>query len=360
MAQFRYVYTNFWEDPKVSENFTPEDKLFFLYLLTNPHTTQCGIYRITKKLIAFEMGYSMESINSLIFRFQEHHNLIKYNEETREIAIKNWGKFNLKNGGTPIVDCVKKDFKEIEDKSLLLYVLSSIKNETIKQVFIDELAKYGLIDAPNKAESNSSSCSDVDEPLDDTVNDTFDGTLTTGGQKENKKEKENKNNKDNIHNNSQNRNKVVNSVDNVDNLKKDCDLNSSDETSDTRIPVPYEDIVKAYNTICVSMPKVLKTTTDRKRVIKARWNECKDINVFIELFTKAEKSDFLSGRDGKWSGCAFDWLLNSKNILKVLEGNYDNKQNTQKQYIGQESTFNNFKQRNYDYDDLKKKLLGWK
>lgn len=346
MAQFRYVYTNFWEDPKVSENFTPEDKFFFLYILTNPHTTQCGIYRITKKLIAFETGYSMESVNSLIFRFQEHHKLIKYNEETREIAIKNWGKFNLKNGGKPVIDCVEKDFKGVEDKSLLIYVLGSVKNETIKQVFINELVMHGLIDAPNKVEDNDIIPSDVDEALDDTSNGTFYAPLTTGGQKENKKEKENK--KDNIYNNSQNKNNLVNNVDNVDNLNnsnRNCDLNSSDETSDTRSSVLYEDIVKAYNAICVSMPKVIKTTEDRKKAIKARWNEYKDMNVFIELFTKAEKSDFLSGRDSKWSGCAFDWLLNSKNILKVLEGNYDNKQNVQRQNTGKVSTFNNFEQR---------------
>lgn len=358
MAQFRYVYTNFWEDPKVSENFTPEDKLFFLYLLTNPHTTQCGIYRITKKLIAFEMGYSMESVNSLIFRFQEHHNLIKYNEETREIAIKNWGKFNLKNGGTPIVDCVKKDFKEIEDKSLLLYVLGSIKNETIKQVFINELVKYGLIDDPNKVEDNSSIPSDADESVDNANNGTFYGTSTTGGQKENKKEKENK--KDNIYNNYQNRDNVVNIVDNVDNLNRNCDLNSSDETSDTRIKVPYQDIINAFNSICGAMPKVKKLSNARKRTLKAYWNEYKDINVFIKLFTKAEQSDFLSGRSGRWQGCSFDWLIKSSNMIKVLEGNYDNKQEIQKPFeVKGASNFNNFKQREYDFKNLEKQLLGW-
>lgn len=43
---------------------------------------------------------------------------------------------------------------------------------------------------------------------------TFHGTLTSGGQKENK------NNKDNIYNNSQNRDNVANSVDNVDKFKE--------------------------------------------------------------------------------------------------------------------------------------------
>lgn len=86
MAKFRYVYTTFWNDPRVVEDMTAEDKYFFLYLLTNESTTQIGIYQIT-----FDMGYSMESAGALLQRFKDHHKIIKYNEETCEIAIKNWG-----------------------------------------------------------------------------------------------------------------------------------------------------------------------------------------------------------------------------------------------------------------------------
>lgn len=48
MAIFRQVHTSFWNDVKVQEDFTPEDKYFFLYLLTNPQTKQIGVYQITK------------------------------------------------------------------------------------------------------------------------------------------------------------------------------------------------------------------------------------------------------------------------------------------------------------------------
>ncbi len=53
MAKYRMVHTEFWDDPKVVEELTPEDKFFFLYLLTNANTTQIGIYQITKKQMAF-------------------------------------------------------------------------------------------------------------------------------------------------------------------------------------------------------------------------------------------------------------------------------------------------------------------
>ena len=107
MAIYRHVHVEFWKDPKVLEELTPEDKLFFIYLLTNPNTTQIGVYKITKKQIAFELGFSIESVNVLMDRFINNYGFIKYNNDTREICLKNWGKYNLNKLGKPMLDCVK-------------------------------------------------------------------------------------------------------------------------------------------------------------------------------------------------------------------------------------------------------------
>ncbi|VVM35096.1 DnaD domain-containing protein [Terribacillus sp. AE2B 122] len=135
MAKFRMVHTEFWSDPKVIEEMTPEDKLFFLYLLTNSRTTQIGIYQITKKVMAFEIGFSTESANALMDRFINHHKLIKYNYETRELAIKNWGKYNFNKGGKPIEDCVKSELSDVKDLSLIKYVAAGIANEKIRTIY---------------------------------------------------------------------------------------------------------------------------------------------------------------------------------------------------------------------------------
>jgi hypothetical protein len=122
MAKFRALQVSFWEDEKVIEEMTPEDKLFMIYLLTNPLTTQCGVYRITKKQIAFHLGYSMETVTSLMDRFIKHHNLIMYNPDTREIGFKNWGKYNYFKGGKPVYDLVKKELNEVKDKDILRWI----------------------------------------------------------------------------------------------------------------------------------------------------------------------------------------------------------------------------------------------
>ena len=129
MAIYRHVHVEFWKDPKVLEELTPEDKLFFIYLLTNPNTTQIGVYKITKKQIAFELGFSIESVNALMDRFINNYGLIKYNNDTREICLKNWGKYNLNKLGKPMLDCVRSELKNVDDKSLLEFIKPSISKD---------------------------------------------------------------------------------------------------------------------------------------------------------------------------------------------------------------------------------------
>ncbi|BAM46324.1 DnaD domain protein [Amphibacillus xylanus] len=135
MAKYRTIYTEFWNDPKVMEEMTPEDKYFYLYILTNPNTKQIGVYKITKKQMSFDLGYSLESVNSLLDRFINHHKNIKYNEETREICVINWGKYNLNRGGKPFEDLLKKELKDVKDHSLLDYIYPHIEKKEIKKVF---------------------------------------------------------------------------------------------------------------------------------------------------------------------------------------------------------------------------------
>lgn len=162
MAKYRHVQTSFWSDARVSEEMTPEDKYFYLYLMTNEHTNQIGVYQITRKQMAFELGYSIESAKALLDRFINHHELIVYNEETREICILNWGKYNLNKGGKPIEDCIKKELKSIKDLSLVRLVLERTENTSLVQ----KVSVYA--------------------GLDDTSHDTS----TIRGQKEKEKEKE--------------------------------------------------------------------------------------------------------------------------------------------------------------------------
>ena len=162
MSKFRQIYCDFWQNSYVQEELTPEDKLFYLYLMTNSKTTQLGVYSISQKQMSFDLGYSMESIKSLMIRFEQHHKLIKYDTETKEIAILKWGK-NFTKGGTPMECCVKKEFEEIKNKDLVRLILPDIKNEKMKN-FIENLfedKKHEKSEEPNKNNVSYDTCHDT-------------------------------------------------------------------------------------------------------------------------------------------------------------------------------------------------------
>lgn len=119
MALYRNIRTSFWTDAKVVDDFTPEDKYFYLYLFTNPHTNLCGCYEISKSQMSVELGYTKEVIERLISRFINVHNVIRYDADTKEILLLNWHKYNwtesekLKIALLKEIEVVKcEDFKD--------------------------------------------------------------------------------------------------------------------------------------------------------------------------------------------------------------------------------------------------------
>ena len=47
---------------------------------------------------------------------------------------------------------------------------------------------------------------------------------------------------------------------------------------------------------------------------------------FGRYFERVAASDFLTGRSGGWSGCDLAWLMKAENFMKVVQGNYENKE----------------------------------
>jgi hypothetical protein len=119
MAIYRQIQTTFWSDTFVTE-LTPEQKYFYIYLLTNDKTKQCGIYEITLRAMSFDTGYNTETIEKLLSMFQSA-NKIRWSKETSEIALKNWSKYN--NHRSPLVQvCIKKELKLVKNPMLIEYV----------------------------------------------------------------------------------------------------------------------------------------------------------------------------------------------------------------------------------------------
>ncbi|MEE0266285.1 MAG: hypothetical protein UD936_11740 [Acutalibacteraceae bacterium] len=94
-------------------------------------------------------------------------------------------------------------------------------------------------------------------------------------------------------------------------------------STDTKQKINYENIMNLFNSVCVSLPKIRNLTDLRKQKIR---KANKELNGdFENFFKRIESSDFLTGKNGSWNGCNFDWIFKPQNLIKIIEGNYDNK-----------------------------------
>jgi hypothetical protein len=97
------------------------------------------------------------------------------------------------------------------------------------------------------------------------------------------------------------------------------------ESDPSKIPFIPKTIAETWNTICVSLPKVVEVTAKRFKAINARCDG--EIEVLADVCRKIEASDFLTGRTSgttpNWM--SFDWITNATNYAKVIEGRYTNR-----------------------------------
>ena len=183
----RIISTGFWEDEKVIDHFSPEDKYFMLYLLTNPKTTTIGIYKLPKKIAAFELGYTRDTVSVLLDRFQNKYNMIVYLEEEQEIAVLNSLKYTISKGGKPIEDMVNRELKAVKNTQSLQSVYDHLSiwwdysdraiDGVIKEMFKDELSKR------KEAKEKNASASASANAYTDSVNDSYHDSLEQQSQK---------------------------------------------------------------------------------------------------------------------------------------------------------------------------------
>ena len=156
MATYRQIYMTFWTDPKVDEDFTPEDKYFYLYLITNPHTNICGCYEVGYRQMARETGYNEDTIKRLIERFKTIHKVIDYSEEYREMLIINWHKYNWSNSDKLIsgVEKASSAIKNPHFKEYIDSVLASDDRVSIGYTYTMDTSVTDTVTVPIHKKSN--------------------------------------------------------------------------------------------------------------------------------------------------------------------------------------------------------------
>lgn len=123
MATCRNVYLSFWTDTKVCDQFSPEDKYFMLYLLTNKYTNLCGCFKISIGQIASDLGYNKDSVERILERFDKEYDIARFDNSTSELFVRNWHKYNWTS--SPKLD------------SALLEEIESVKNDEFHDCLVD-------------------------------------------------------------------------------------------------------------------------------------------------------------------------------------------------------------------------------
>lgn len=164
----RIVDTGFWTDGKVDE-FSPEDKYFMLYLLTNPFSTQLGIYEISIKQVAFQLGYSMDAVKVLLDRFESKYGIIIYSPDTNEIAIKNFLCHSIVKGGKPVEDCIEREIRLVKNKNLIRYVFTHISQKSNLNQTVKKIINQYFID--NEYDNDNENDNEESLPVRDTIRD---------------------------------------------------------------------------------------------------------------------------------------------------------------------------------------------
>ena len=91
MSKYKPLYSSIWTDNQF-ENYSPEKKLVYIFLLTNQYVEKSGIYKVSVRQIAFNTSITNELINDIINELINE-GKIQYDFKEGVIFIKNLFKY---------------------------------------------------------------------------------------------------------------------------------------------------------------------------------------------------------------------------------------------------------------------------
>lgn len=131
---------------------------------------------------------------------------------------------------------------------------------------------------------------------------------------------------------------------NANALRTECETDANGMLPNTQYPIPninthvpsdagndcpHQKIIDLYHKNLPMLTRVRVWSDKRKSALRTRWKEeekRQNLEYWDRLFKYIAKSDFLTGRASQWQ-CDLEWIVNSTNFVKIIEGKYDNKDN---------------------------------
>lgn len=264
-----------------------EAQVLALYLMTSPHATAIGVFHCPVMYMAHETGLGMEGASKGLAVLIEG-GFCYYDEASETVFVKRMAAYQVAESLKPDDKRAKWIQKEYEKLPP-----GRIRNEFFAIYFV----AFGLKDELQKSRG-------------------IQGASKPHASQEQEQEQE-----------------------------QEQDPNNPSGSSAAKLPpCPHQEIIGLYaqHLPMLPQPKPGLWTGQRAKHLSARWkwllttekkpgelyakDAAEALHFFARMFAYVAKSDFLTGRTGKFTGCDLGWLSNEENFAKVLQGNYENRE----------------------------------
>ena len=112
MARYRPVFVDLWSCDDKFQDYSAYGKLLYIYLITNTHVNECGLYRITYKTISNETEIPRAEVSRL-FK-EELSNNVSYDDENNVIFVHKFLKYNGSGNPNLIQKSIDRDRRLIK------------------------------------------------------------------------------------------------------------------------------------------------------------------------------------------------------------------------------------------------------
>lgn len=114
-------------------------------------------------------------------------------------------------------------------------------------------------------------------------------------------------------------------------IEKDIDIELEKEIDNTETKVSccnkVQPIIDKWNSLNLNKLVSINSGTKRHTMLNARLKEY-GLNTVLEAIDNINRSSFLKGQNNRSWVATFDWFVKPNNFLKVLEGNYIDKEDS--------------------------------
>lgn len=120
----KFHSSSFWRDPEITDEFTPDQKLFYIWMFTNPAINQIGVFEFSMRIACLEVGYSSDTIETLIRFLTDKNKIIR---DGREILVLTTFKHHFSKSPA-FLSYIKKEIQKVSSNK----IRSHVENDLVR------------------------------------------------------------------------------------------------------------------------------------------------------------------------------------------------------------------------------------